>query len=173
MLNESKNNPVCKSCEKVKKYSESLGRSFEGMPIEATDLAVKRRISRRRWSEREDEILKDSFMERTNVELAEELGRTPKAVSLRLTNLKLYRKYQPSRADKTASKREGSLAPADLPRPEKSLTTAPGKDFMIIDFSMYGDLFDRVVAVAAENFRTPELQVLYLCQQATREGSQR
>jgi hypothetical protein len=88
--------------------------------VEAYERAAKRAAERqeaRRWSPREDEILRVGFRERGSVgELAEQLGRTPLVVEKRLVTLGLLKiahiRRAPIEDSKTPASRETPLPPA-------------------------------------------------------------
>jgi hypothetical protein len=180
LLHEDKRNPDCEACQKKDQYVGRLGRPNENLPIEMTDMADKKQI--RRWTPGELKYLKDYYLTMTNGEMSAELKRTENAVAFKMHQLKLRRskpkiapikhsKEVPRPPDQTARPHHSALEPIstgkiDLLPPVGNLPALSNKDFLIIDFSSYPDLYDNLLKTASENFRTPELQILFYCHHA-------
>lgn len=78
------------------------------------------------------------------------------------------RRVQDRNKDKPAKQKQIRKQPQVLiPANNQRAEVIPaGKDFFILDFSRHPDLYDKLIEMAAEKFRTPELQILFLCNQA-------
>lgn len=178
-LHENKNNPTCDACKKVKDYDDRMGPITENLPIEMTDMGNMKKA--KSWSIDDEQYLKDNYLSRTTAELAEELNRTVSAVYCRLNRLKLRRyekrEIEPAGAEikKLPSELEVNkptgieFFPARYQEPNKKVLDPPDKAFVILDFSGHPDLYDRLITAAAEAFRTPDGQMLYLCNEAMRD----
>lgn len=164
-----KNNDWCVNCNKRIVYAYSMGGCSESLSVRMTDMATKYSGL---WTDEELQYLRDNYLNRSNGELADHLGRTVRAVVFRLSKLGLRRR---SRSKPKQVKTERSmLAPGrdtDLgpvaDRNAKLITNENG--LLLIDFSNYPGLFDSIKDLSKQNFCTPENHVLYLISEATKK----
>jgi len=179
LLHEDKKNPICGNCDDRLQYIATLGRPNESLRIEMADMTIKRKP----WTQADDEFIQNNYQTMKNRQLGERLDRTESAVWARLNKLQLKRCPQDAANRKikhelpnrdlgdslpVSHRVEEMMSPGEMNMPAlaENAPMVPSKDFMVVDFSMYGDLFDKVMAAAAEEFRTPQLQILFYCHQA-------
>ena len=189
MLHESKNNPRCEACVQVKVYAGRIegGGNTQSLDIGMTDMADKTtRVQRKRWNAREIDFLKENYMTIDDKQLAVELDRTPKAVNLKLNKLRLsrvksnplgsVRKHSPSRPLAEKKTRRCATDSGTVLVPESigsngAILTAKDfksahKDFIIVDFTNYPELFEKLQLLARSNHRPPEYQIFHLIDKA-------
>ena len=124
------------------------------IPVELTDMGENMRKSKR-WSDADIHFLKENVNQMTNKQMGDQLGVSPPAVSVKLSAFKIKRDKKSDRAyTKDLSTQ------VELPANPKK------KDFFILDFSQHGDLYDRLLSFADDNFRTADNQALYFIHQA-------
>lgn len=148
LADQDKRNPTCDNCQKRLEYVDGIGDARASMPIEKTDLAEKRDPAmKKRFSEQDNQFLHDNYKTMTHKQLGEKLGRSTASITQRLNRLGL----------KKHGKHEIGANSIENRQIENK-----NRDFFILDFSDFRDLFDGLNQIAKDNFRTPENQILYL-----------
>ena len=169
LLGEDKNNDTCMNCDKRLTYIRMLGDSTKSIPTELTDMATSSNNNgrRRRYSMEEKQYLFRNYKEKTNSEMAKELGRSIGSVAGMLSHSGLIRPKE--KLSENESKYLATIKnhPINFDLGAGLQEVLPKtKDFIIIDFSGRDELFKSVIEAASDNFRTPELQILFYCHQA-------
>jgi hypothetical protein len=189
-LDQDKNSSDCMSCTRRVEYVTALeGRSCS-VPMEMGDMA--RQSSEK--TRHDDQYLRD-HQDTPIPEIAKALGRSVESIYVRRSNLGLTarRGLIKARAEKIAGERLKKPArPApptvidqsedhpDISRPAGTIerSTAlipavmtPSADLFIMSFKGHEDLYDSLKDKAAAEFRTPELQALFIIHKALQAQS--
>ena len=163
-----KRNPTCTDCQKRKDYVASIGGLTASVPVELTNMGRKMGSGRtwKKWTEDDVNFLKENVNRMTNKQMADHLGRPVTAVAGKLSvlNIKRNSDFKPGVVFENDNPKSNSLLTSDKIEPVNNR-----KNFFIVDFSKYGDLYDRFLSFANKNFRTAENQILYLVSQALKE----
>lgn len=109
-INILKENYSCISCEEIMKMLPN--RTMESIRGQARKLNLKSfYYLSRRYTEEENEYLKENFLQYTNAELAQHLNRTESAIAQHLCVLKLYRPIDKKGYDSIAEYIRAKLTP--------------------------------------------------------------
>lgn len=177
-----KNNDICLRCAKRVKYVAEMDGMHCSVPVEMSDMASLKREK----VEHDDQFMRDN-PDMPIAQIAEKLGRTYGAISVRRSNLgikkanrhALIKERAEQRKKEQAAARE-RIAVAKGPRPEASgpreplaapveitpVQLTPAADVVLINTKGFEDLYERLAERARKEFRTPELQALYFISKA-------
>ena len=149
-----KNRPECIDCQARKDYVLALGGPSTSVPVEITNFGGRMRTWKK-WTAEDKQFLKQNYQTMTNKQIGEQLGRQAHNVAAKLGNMNLKRNRFP-KEDVTLPPSPGLDLTKKIQKPNSR------KDYFILDFSPYSNLYHGLQALAEKNFRTPENQILCL-----------
>jgi len=159
---QDKNDPECVNCVLRLNYCRGLDYYIYPQTYEN----VKKYNA---WKPQDDKVLAENYLVMSNLEMAQMINRSPSSVANRLSYLNLQRKAGMVKLMNAVKNKQREDVPSDHEEPKEEESCGNGNYLKFtLNTQHHGDLYERFIAYARSQYRTPKYQILYLIDKAVR-----